>query len=490
MAVGVGEDRRAAQPVDFLRATTPYDPHDGQEEIHNAVVRHRLASCGRRFGKSTLGGHELWLPLLEAYKHRDWLTQIGDRAYYWIVGPNYDDTEREWRVFYDLCKSQGIPFDKPGTYNDVVGGNMQMSCWGGRFIVQCRSAAHPESLDGEGLSGVLMVEAAKMKPLIWTKFILPALSDKHGWSLHTSTPEGRNHFYELWQRGQDPNDDEWMSWRKPSWDNIRRFPGGIGDDEIESLRNNMSTERFNQEIAADFTDFVGRVFKEFDEEVHVRDFEYDARNSLFGAVDYGWTNPFVWLDIQVDVWENVYVLDEYYTTQTDINDIARYLIGTGRSNASAFFPDPASPGDSAVLGKHLRVPFSHNTGGELKHRLELIRQGLKRVPSHLADDHPEKQPKLFINRRCVNLIHEMNEYRFPERKNEQRAAPEEPMSKDDHGPEALGRFYLGYFGPLSGQGGAARVSKANVTGRGGRGYSRARIAHSPGKVIASKGTRR
>lgn len=442
-----------------------YNPHKGQQRIHKSEARHRCASCGRRFGKSKAGGHELYPCLVAAHAERGMLRSSGIQRRYWIVGPNYDDCEREWRVFYDLCKRRQVPVDRPGTYNDTVGGNMRLSAFDSRFVVECRSAAHPESLDGEGLSGVLMVEAAKMKPLIFNKFILPALADFRGWSLHTSTPEGKNHFYELWQKGQDPAEEEWDSWRMPSWFNDVIFPGGIKDPEIKSLARNMSEERFKQEIAADFTDFVGRVFKAFEEETHVGDFAYRADLPLFGAVDYGWTNPFVWLDIQVDVWDNVYVIGEYYVQQQDINDVARHLRATGRGNARKFFPDPAEPGDSVVLSKYLRVPFAADTGGELKHRLELIRQHLKLVPDHIP--YEQRKPKLFISRNCPELIREMHDYRFPETKSETRSAPEEPMDKDNHGPEALGRFFRGYFGPPS-SGGTVRVTTADVrTGRPG-----------------------
>jgi hypothetical protein len=44
----------------------------------------------------------------------------------------------------------------------------------------------------------------------------------------------------------------------------------------------------------------------------------------------------------------------------------------------------------------------------------------------------------------------MNDYRYKETAEQSalkdRNAPEEPMKKDDHSPEALGRFFSGYFG--------------------------------------------
>lgn len=372
-------------------------------------------------------------------------TSLVEGRRFWIVGPNYDDDEREWRVFYDTCKRLQLPMDKPGTYNDVVGGNMQMSLWGGKFMVECRSSAHPDSLDGEGLSGVLMVEAAKMKPSTWHKFIRPALSDKRGWSLHTSTPEGKNHFYEMWQRGQDPRfAGVWESWRMPSWHNVRVFPGGRDDPEILDMKAEMTEERFNQEVAAMFTEYVGRVFKNFDEEIHVKDLAYNPNWPLYGAVDYGWTNPFVWLVLQIDPFDNVYILGEYRAVHKDITEISSDLLRQPLvTNARTFFPDPEDPGATNVLEKTLKIKATGGTGGLRADRLDLIRTWLKPVPEHVPWE--QRSPKLFINRICHEMIREMNDYRYPETKNELRNPTEEPMDKDNHGPEALGRFFKGYY---------------------------------------------
>lgn len=442
-----------------------YAPHAGQQAIHGSDVRHRLASCGRRFGKSTAGGKELVAEAVRASRYLAELETFNQQLRYWIVGPNYSDAEKEWRVYHDTCRKLRLPMDRPGTYNDPHGGNMQMSLYGGKFVVECRSGAHPESLVGEGLHGVLMVEAAKLKQDVWHKYVRPALAENRGWSLHTSTPEGKNHFYEQWQLGQDPDNKEWASWRMPSWVNELVFPDGRDDPEVLALENDMSPERFNQEIAALFTEFVGRVFKGFDEEVHVRDLSYDAALPLYAGVDYGYTNPFVWLDIQVDVWGDVRVLGEYYAQGRDINDLAKDLMAGGRSNVKRFYPDPADPGSTLILSKALRAEYERDTGGELAWRLELIRQWLKPQPLHVPEE--DRRPRLLIDRSCVNLIREMLDYRYPERKNESQASPEKPLPVDDHGPEALGRFMRGYFGGPNapGQGRKIRQTRARMTSR-------------------------
>lgn len=463
----------AAFVKEKLWPSVGYQPHRAQTPIHNSRARHRLASAGRRFGKSQIGGHELTIEALRTYPMRNDLADRSQRREFWIVGPEYTDSEKEFRVFWDDLKRLDIPMDKPGSYNNTEGGEMVVSLWDKRFLCHAKSAKYPSSLVGEGLSGVVMAEAAKLKQLVWTKYIRPTLADFRGWSLWLSTPEGKNWFYELYRAGQDPTNPAWESWRMPSWYNDVVFPDGERDAEILDMRRDMSSERFNQEVVGLFTDFVGRVFKMFEEETHVKDIPYDPRWPLYACVDYGWTNPFVWLLFQVDVWDTVYVIGEYRTSNTDTNDIAKDLL-TWREGLSTkcvkFFPDPASPGDSAILSKALKVPYAdHGMGGELRHRLEYIRQFLKPMPEHV--DEEERIPRLLIDRSCTGmplndggLIREMLDYRFPDRKDEQKGeSPEAPMKKDDHGPEALGRGFLGIFGALEDEGRAnARVSSANV----------------------------
>jgi len=53
-------------------------------------------------------------------------------------------------------------------------------------------------------------------------------------------------------------------------------------------------------------------------------------------------------------------------------------------------------------------------------------------------------------------------YRWPEHKSEVKNNAELPMDKDNHGPEALGRFYKGYFGIVGETVRRSRQSKMRI----------------------------
>jgi hypothetical protein len=479
-----------------------WKPHPKQVEVVSSSARNRVVSAGRRFGKSDIGGHELIPEAFLTFSQRVQLKEENKRREFWIVGPEYSDSEKEFRVIYNSMKKLGMPFDKPGTYYDAIHGSMHISAWDGVFQVHAQSAKIPDTLVGEGLSGVILAEAAKLKERVWTKFIRPTLSDFEGWALFSSTPEGKNWFYDAYRKGKDPKNPDWSSWRCPAWlnpyvyktptrtahvkklqalmkdDNPRYRSMSVGDivqefnliidSEIQSLIMDITEESFNQEIGADFSEFVGRVFKNFDEEVHVGDFVFDPTWETYGAVDYGFTNPSVWLLIQVGPWGDVRVLDEMYEPGLTAEEFAKEIKRRGLcpEGLRTFYPDPASPGDTRQLESILKVRSTGGTGGELKPRLDRIRQALKTRPVTLPVDHPDRHPELTIDRRCVNMIREMNDYRYPEKRSQQDTNHvEAPMKKDDHAPEALGRFYAGKFGTPDRIASQARTSSAFKGGR-------------------------
>jgi len=498
-----------------------WEPHSVQREVLLDPTRNKVLALGRRAGKSQTGGRRLVPEAFRAWTEVDELEELGQRREYWIVGPEYSDSEKEFRTVWNELKRLGFEFDRPGSYNNPDSGDMVLSMFDRKFIVHAKSAKHPETLVGEGLSGVIMAEAAKMKPSVWYKYIRPTLADFNGWSMFNSTPEGKNWFYDLYMTGLDERRPDWKSWRAPSWVNHHVYPGGVDEGfldlaiemrrkhkldflfqiykavsraqtmhfvrntqearapggklahnlhsngvvvnaEIWSMFLDMSQEMFNQEIAALFTEYVGRVFKDFDEELHVKPIEFNPAWYTYACCDYGFQNPFVWLLIQIDPHkERVHVLDEYYeyykTTEEAANEIQSR--GLAPRVIRSFYPDPAEPDRTKELAKRLALR-SHDKGSiPLDDRIEWIRRGLK-MNLRLGG------PAITIHPRCVNTIREMNNYKYPETAQQAgekgRSAKEKPQDKDNHAPEALGRFYSGFFGRPWADKGATKQTKAKV----------------------------
>lgn len=438
------------------------------------------------------------------------LRQNRKRREYWIVGPEYSDAEKEFRVVWGALETLGLQMDHPGSYNNPESGQMRISLFGERFVIAAKSAKYPQSLVGEGLSGVVFSEAAKLKPSVYYKYLRPTLADFGGWALFSSTPEGKNWFYDFWDIGQDKSRLDWDSWRAPSWINTHVYRTGVDEEllerikqarvkgrmqdflfgiektqadmglvpigidaEIWSLFLDTSLEMFNQEVAALFTEYVGRVFKNYDEETHVTDQGLRRDWKTYAAVDYGFTNPFVWLLIQVDPHnERIHIVDEYYETQKTTGEAAREIRARGLApnegdcRVLRIYPDPSEPDRTRELSGILGIPAHGGGSIPLADRLEWIRRKLGIMHQHLEWGHPERVPQLTIARKCVQTRREMDAYRYPETAEKAaergREAPEAPMKKDDHAPEALGRFMSGYFGSPWAERGGARQSRVRV----------------------------
>lgn len=433
---------------DLYFEQTGYMPHDGQKQIHYAPSRFRVLSNGRRWGKTFLGAKEVE-PCAFSMSAITGKPQIG-----WIVGPGYLDCEKEFRIVYDTLRRFGVDKHSIKFMNNVDSGSMHIkTTWG--FELVCRSAKHPESLVGEGLDFALLVEAGRHRRRTWGQYIRPALSDKRGWAIFSGVPEGRSEhslLYHLWARGQDDRYPQWRSWRMPSWTNQIVFPGGRRDPEILEAESDLTTDEFQRQYGAQFVEKTGAVMQEWDDEIHLRNLTYNPGWPVYAGVDYGFTNPFVWLWIQVDESGNAYVIRERKWTQKDTVEVAQELMTNPIDRALLthlvrFYPDPAEPDDTLTLSRMLRKPNGGGTGGELKTRLSLIRQRLKGKPDHLPDGHPEKQPQLVVDRSCATLAWEMREgYKWPEHRSEVTSEKEHPLDKDNHSVEALGRFMKGYYG--------------------------------------------
>jgi hypothetical protein len=426
---------------------TGYRPHPGQAEIHFTRSRFKVVANGRRWGKTLFGAKEVephaFVPSAITGK-----PQLG-----WIVGPQYSDAEKEFRVAYDSLRKLGVDRDSIKFVNNVESGSMHiLTSWG--FELLGKSAKHPETLVGDGLDFVLMVEAGRHKRKTWGQYIRPTLSDRRGWAVFTGVPEGKSEhslLYSLYQRGQSTQYRQWNSWKMPSWTNTVIFPGGRLDPEILEAAEDLTDDEFNRQYGAEFVDKTGVVMQEYDDDIHLANLRYEPTWPTYMAVDYGFTNPFVVLFIQVGPWGEVHVIREKRYQRLDTVEVCDDLKATCGGLirvCSKIYPDPAEPDDTRTMERELRIPAARNTGGELKTRLALIRRSLKVNNDFLPDGHDAKRPNLMIDRdHCVTLAWEMREgYKWPEHRTEQmRSDSENPLDKDNHGIEALGRFYKGHY---------------------------------------------
>jgi hypothetical protein len=340
-----------------------------------------------------------------------------EKAYYWIVGPTYDLGEKEFRVVWDdLIIRQQLGRDKriKKAYNKRSGDMYIEFPWGTRLEV--RSATHPETLVGEGLSGAIMSEAAKHSKVTWERYIRPALADRRGWATFPTTPEGRNWYYDLWLLGMK-GEEEFASWRFPSWDNPIVFPGGRQDPEILLLEKTTTEEWFMQEIGADFSSFVGRIYGEFDETTHVKQHLYNPAWKNYIAFDWGFVNPLAAIEFQIDPWDNVYIWREHYKSYELLSEHVKIL--RERKQPAGYkidctFGDAADPEAAAYVTQNF-APCIASPDSKTNWRAGVDRvKGFLRLQQIGEIDEygtPLCAPRLFVDPSCINTIREFGNYR-------------------------------------------------------------------------------
>lgn len=369
---------------------------------------------------------------------------------HWIVGPTYALGEKEFRVvFDDLFRKMGSYFNSlrgvKKSYN-VDQGNMRIQMpW--NTVLEVKSAEKQDSLVGEGLDSLILSEAALHKRDTFQMYIEPALLDKRGVADFPSTPRGHN-WYEalLWLPGQDPA-EEWVeSWRFPTWENSALFPLGIDDPEIQKIKRTVSEFHWLQEYCAEFTALEGRIYEEFDRTIHVQDLRYNPFWPNYQVYDFGFADPFVCLDIQVDPSDNVYVWREYQVKRKTNTEHAVAL--STRENPTNYhvdgrFGDPRDPDAIGTLNMILPHPKVIGRQLPVNHLISEKQRGYEAVKQWLKIQSDGK-PKFFIDRSCTETIRQIEHLQSPSEK-EDRNAKEGQREFDDHGADAVRYFFNEYF---------------------------------------------
>ena len=217
-----------------------YTPHRCQKRIHDArQTRFRVVCTGRRFGKTLCRAGEL----LECG-----MQVAGD--YGWIA-PTYNVAERGREAF--------IAAAAPG-YLRFVGrtpSRVEFNCrGGGKSRVWFLSADNPENIRGYGFRGVVIDEAALVPLDVWNYILRPTIAQTEGWAVFISPPTGRNWFYDMFTRGEDPDEPTYASFSFPSVESPY-FPAS----EWEDARRTLPADVFQQEYEAQFLEDSAGVFR-------------------------------------------------------------------------------------------------------------------------------------------------------------------------------------------------------------------------------------
>ncbi len=268
--------------------------HHGQLEVANDKHRFRVICAGRRWGKSVLSQ----LILLQ------WATQ--KPGLYWIVSPSYRQAKQiHWRQLQTIVPRQWIV-----KKNEV---ELSITLKNGS-ILELKGAENPDALRGVKLRGLVVDEIASIRnwDWLWSEVLRATLTDYEAPALFISTPKGYNHFYDLYNLGQQLSESQYKSWRFTSYDNPY-----IKGEELDAAKKELTEDTFQQEYMADFRRFTGAIFKSFSREINVIEpFDIPETWKWGRGFDFGANDPTASLLQTIDDSDNWFTTKSYKRTDT------------------------------------------------------------------------------------------------------------------------------------------------------------------------------
>lgn len=203
--------------------------------------RFRVVAAGRRFGKTKMGRGEVIEYALG-----------NSNSLVWVVAPSYEDARDLWFEPILAALPAEVVAGRKDDQKQSPPPEIRLTN-GTRISFRSFTG----KLRGRGLDLVVVDEAGdEAAPAnMWSGAIRPALSDTLGDALLMGTPNGRNWFYEAFERGNDPAYDEWRAWQATTYDNPH-----VPDSEVEAARETLPERVFRQEYLAEFVDDEGSVF--------------------------------------------------------------------------------------------------------------------------------------------------------------------------------------------------------------------------------------
>lgn len=214
-----------------------YTPHAGQIPLHRSEARFRVATCGRRFGKTYAAVNEMVEESLKAPEQMTW----------WVA-----PTHQQCQIAFRLMKrhfEKAIARKKESPPMEIQ--------WINGTITQFKAAKAGDNLRGEGVHFMVIDEAQDIKDEDWQASIRPTLSDKPGRAVIIGTPKRVGHwFHQMFTRGRDPEWPDYESFHFTTESNPY-----IPRSEIEEARRSLPERIFRQEYLAEFVEGESAVFR-------------------------------------------------------------------------------------------------------------------------------------------------------------------------------------------------------------------------------------
>lgn len=257
-----------------------YTPHHNQRIIHDAInnsnQKYYILNIGRQFGKSLLATNQVlyWA-----------LNEVCDIAW---VSPIYNQANK---VYEQVVKAFS---NNPSVFKKKDGQKLKIEFINGSTL-QFFSAERYDNIRGFTFDYLICDEFAFMDSEAWTAVLRATILVKGKKVLLISTPNGKNHFYQLFSL--DGINEQYKSFKMTSYDNPM-----IDPKEIDDARLTLPEHIFKQEYLAEFVDGGSSVFGEINYSEEVKESKL-----FYGGLDVARADDYTVLTIFNDKGNMVFI---------------------------------------------------------------------------------------------------------------------------------------------------------------------------------------
>jgi phage terminase large subunit-like protein len=242
----------------FYSRPTPYKPHYWQTLFHantdpttDRVCRYRHLVAGRRGGKTLSAAWDtlyyFWHPQAFHMDHHG--IDSSKPLHGWVLTEDYPLGMAALMTFRETLAAAGLV---PGEDYKEHRGNRYIEFKNGSFL-QFKTADNPEMLRGAGLDWLWMDEAAFISQRRAWEVSRPALADKIGRLVTTTTPNGKNWLYDEFWTGKAVHNPAHGRVEYRSLDNPY-----FATEEWQAALEDYHPMLFRQEFMASFDSMAGK----------------------------------------------------------------------------------------------------------------------------------------------------------------------------------------------------------------------------------------
>lgn len=388
-----------------------------QKKVWDDSHRFKVINCGRRAGKSTIS----------AIKMLHFSTE-NENVQVWYMAPNYKQAKQiMWAMLMELIPDVAVRRKNEVELMIELKNNSR---------IYLKGVEDPNTLRGTRIDLAIFDEVAFMNRWeeIW-KVLRPTLVDSRAEVWFISTPNGFNHFYELYNN----KNERYKSFHFTSYDNPH-----LDKEELDQIKLEMTEDAFAQEFLGEFRKMTGLIYKEFDRKIHMVDIPsyIDTNWSFTRSLDFGFAHKTALVYFAISpTGKEIYAYDGIYLdslTVPDIAEIARTKDG-GRviTNPVA---DSAQPAMIEELNR-LGVRFSPVEKGP-----DSVKNGIAKVAELLKVRADTGKPTLMFNKDLDWIAREFEAYKWVENKSADNAIKEVPYKVNDDAVDAIRYMVMSYKG--------------------------------------------